>query len=149
MLNGTTFGFINGIITILSLITGLYATRVNKIGIIGAILAMIISDPLCDAYAIYIAQRENNDNVKPNIAINAFLSQVSLQGLFLLIIMAAPTIKSGLYLSYFTGFIATLGYSYYKDISMDDTIKNFIGIIILIGVTFIIDNFVYKYFKRK
>ena len=35
---GETFGFTNGIITMLALITGLYATNVNKIGIIGAIM---------------------------------------------------------------------------------------------------------------
>ena len=42
MLSGTTFGYINGIITMLSLISGMYVTHVTKIGIIGAILATII-----------------------------------------------------------------------------------------------------------
>lgn len=54
---GETFEFPNGIITILALITGLHATKVNKIGIIGAILALLITDPLCNAYALYTSQK--------------------------------------------------------------------------------------------
>ncbi len=148
MFNGSTFGFVNGIITMLSLITGMYATRVNKVGIIGAILAMLISDPLCDAYAIYIAQKENDINATSDIAIQAFLSQASLQALFLFIIIFTPNLKYGIYLSYIVGFLGTLYYSYIKSISMGDTVKNLLGIITLIAVTFGIDNLVYKYFKH-
>jgi len=148
MFNGSTFGFVNGIITMLSLITGMYATRVNKVGIIGAILAMLISDPLCDAYAIYIAQKESNNNVSSDVAIQAFLSQVSLQAVFLFIIFFVPNLKHGLYVSYFVGFLGTLYYSYVKSITMVDTVKNLLGIITLIAVTFVIDNLVYKYFKK-
>jgi len=147
MLSGTTFGFVNGVITLLSLLTGMYATHVNKIGMIGTILAMIISDPLLDAYSIYIAQQANDANVSPVTAIKAFLSQVSLQAMFLVIIIVTPTVKQGLYVSYFTGFLATLYYSYYKSLSIEETIKNVMAIIILILVTLSIDTVVYKYFK--
>ena len=148
MFNGSTFGFVNGIITMLSLITGMYATRVNKVGIIGAILAMLISDPLCDAYAIYIAQKESNNNVSSDVAIQAFLSQVSLQAVFLFIIFFVPNLKHGLYVSYFVGLMGTLYYSYSKNVSVTETIKNILGIATLIIITFIIDTFVYKYFKK-
>ena len=148
MFNGSTFGFVNGIITMLSLITGMYATRVNKVGIIGAILAMLISDPLCDAYAIYIAQKESGQDVGKDVAVSAFLSQVTLQAVFLFIIIMTPNVKTGLYLSYLVGFIGTLGYSYTKEVSVEDTIKNMFGIVLLILVTFGIDSFVYKYFKK-
>ena len=148
MFNGSTFGFVNGIITMLSLMTGMYATRVNKVGIIGAILAMIISDPLCDAYAIYIAQKENEPGATPDVAIQAFLSQVSLQALFLFIIIMVPQLKYGIYTSYAVGFLGTVYYSYIKSLTIQETTKNMLGIITLIAITYGIDNLVYKYFKK-
>ena len=72
---GETFGFTNGIITILALITGLHATKVNKIGIIGAILALLITDPLCDAYALYTSHKLIEKKSAYKIGIKAFLSQ--------------------------------------------------------------------------
>lgn len=148
MLNGTTFGLVNGIITMLSLLTGLYATKVNKIGIIGAILAMIISDPLCDAYAIYIAQKEDNKDLSPSSAINAFLSQVSLQILFLIIIIIVPNVRYGLYFCYLAGLIITICYSFIKNVTFYDTILNITMIAILIMLTFGIDKFVYHFFNK-
>ncbi len=148
MLNGTTFGFVNGIITMLSLITGMYATRVNRIGIIGAIMAMLISDPLCDSYAIYIAQRESNDSddVK-NVAISSFISQVSLQAVFLLIIMLIPNLKHAVYTCYLFGIGGTISYGVYKNSEVESIIKNLIGIAILVSITYFIDRMVYKFFK--
>ncbi len=43
---GKTFGFTNGIIAMFALLVGLYATGVNKVGTIVAILALLITDPL-------------------------------------------------------------------------------------------------------
>ena len=98
---GETFGFTNGIITILALITGLHATKVNKIGIIGAILALLITDPLCDAYALYTSQKIIDKKTAYSIGFNAFLSQFLLQLLFLMIIIYSDTVeKEGLLLLY-------------------------------------------------
>ena len=84
---GETFGFTNGIITILALITGLHATKVNKIGIIGAIIALLITDPLSDSYALYNAHKLVDKKKAFIVGKNAFLSQVILQLLFLVIII--------------------------------------------------------------
>jgi hypothetical protein len=147
MLSGITFGYINGIITMLSLISGMYVTHVTKIGIIGAILAMVISDPLLDAYAIYIAQKSNTPDVSPSVAIKAFLTQIGIQAMFLTIIVVSPTVKQGLYASYVTGLIGTCLYGYYKELSLIDTVKNIISIAALVCLTIIIDSAVYKRFK--
>jgi hypothetical protein len=72
---GENFGTTNGIITMLSLLTGLRATKVNKVGIIGAILAMIIADPLSDAYSMYYAEKTNNNPNDYIIGRDAFISQ--------------------------------------------------------------------------
>ena len=70
---GVTFGFTNGIITMLSLITGLYATNVNRVGIIGAILALLITDPLSDAYSMYNSQKLINKETALDIGKTAFV----------------------------------------------------------------------------
>ena len=147
MLSGTTFGYINGVITMLSLISGMYVTHVTKIGIVGAILAMVISDPLLDAYAIFIAQKANKPDISPSVAIKAFITQVGIQAMFLTIVVVSPTVKQGLYASYVAGFIGTCLYGYYKDLSLIDTVKNLISIAALVCLTIIIDSAVYKRFK--
>ena len=58
MFESKMFGITNGIITMLALITGLYATKVPKVGIIGAILSLLIVDPLSDGYSIYAAEKK-------------------------------------------------------------------------------------------
>ena len=61
--NGKTFGFINGNITILSLIVGMYAAGSDKKSIIGAMVALLVADPLCDAYSLYIAEKEDGEKL--------------------------------------------------------------------------------------
>ena len=53
---GETFGFTKWRYYNIGLITGLHATKVNKIGIIRAILALLITD-LYDAYSLYTSQK--------------------------------------------------------------------------------------------
>ena len=59
MAKGLVFGVTNGIITMLALITGMYASKVNKVGVIAAILAILIADPLSDAYSMYVSEKAN------------------------------------------------------------------------------------------
>jgi len=145
---GIIFGLTNGIITMLSVITGLYATKVNRVGIIGAIFALLITDPLIDAYSVYSSQKPINKKKAFNIGRNAFLSQVILQIIFLLIIIFSSTVKQGLIISYISGFIMTVLYNIYSNITIEDTIKNLLGIATLVFITFIVDKNVYKFFKQ-
>lgn len=144
---GVTFGFTNGIITMLSLITGLYATNVNRVGIIGAILALLITDPLSDAYSMYNSQKLINKETALDIGKTAFFSQVALQCIFLLIIIFSKTVKQGLTISYILGVTMTILYDRYNTASINETIKNLLAIAILVYFTYIVDKQVYKYFK--
>lgn len=145
---GETFGFTNGIITILALITGLHATKVNKIGIIGAILALLITDPLCDAYALYTSQKIIEKNSAYNIGIKAFLSQFLLQLLFLIIIFFSSTIEKGVYYCYIIGTLLIILYDRYNKLNLKESIINLTSIFILIIITYYINTYVYKYFNH-
>jgi len=144
---GKTFGFTNGIITILALITGLHATKVNKIGIIGAILALLITDPLSDAFSLYTSHKLIDKKKAFNVGLNAFLSQVFLQLLFLIIIIISPNVETALYICYIIGFILTILYDFYNNIKCKETIKKIFIIFTLVLLTYFIDIFVYKYFN--
>lgn len=143
---GETFGFTNGIITILALLTGLYATNVNKVGIIGAILALLITDPLCDAYSMYTSHKLINKNEAFNVGKKAFLTQFILQLIFLAIILLSPSIKHAIVLCYIFGIVAVICYDRYKKIPLKDSGMNLIYIFLLVIITYIIDKLVYKYF---
>jgi hypothetical protein len=145
---GITFGFTNGIITMLALITGLYVTKVNKIGIIGAILALLITDPLSDAYSMYSSQKLINEETAFTIGKKAFLSQVVLQLLFLIIIILSPNVKQGVIISYITGIILTIIYDRYKKVSIKESGKNLLIIFTLVTTIYYVNNLVYKYFKN-
>jgi hypothetical protein len=110
MKDGQMFGITNGVITMLSLMTGLKATKVDKVGIIGAILAMIIADPLSDAYSIYFAEKQNDNKDAYEVSKKAFLSQFMLQFIFLLIILSTPDINKGIQYSYIFGILITIVY---------------------------------------
>ena len=144
---GVTFGFTNGIITMLSLITGLYATNVNRVGIIGAILALLITDPLSDAYSMYNSQKLINKETAFDVGKTAFLSQVALQCIFLIIVIFSKTVKQGLMISYILGVTMTISYDRYNKATVNETIKNLFAIAILVFFTYIVDKNVYKYFK--
>lgn len=144
---GVTFGFTNGIITMLSLITGLYATNVKRVGIIGAILALLITDPLSDAYSLYNSQKLINEETAFDVGKTAFLSQVALQCIFLLVIIFSNSVKQGLIISYILGVTMTISYDRYNKASVNDSLKNLSAIAVLVFLTYIVDKNVYKYFK--
>ena len=136
MTAGETFGITNGVITMLSLITGLYSTNVNKIGIMGAIISLLIVDPLSDAYSLYASQKIINKENAYDISKKAFLSQAFLQFIFLTIIYLSATVKQGLIASYVTGIIIISGYDNYKKVSDEQSIYNLIIIFALVALTF-------------
>jgi hypothetical protein len=144
---GVTFGFTNGIITMLSLITGLYATNVKRVGIIGAILALLITDPLSDAYSLYNSQKLINEETAFDVGKTAFLSQVALQCIFLLVIIFSNSLKQGIIISYILGVTMTISYDRYNKASVNDSLKNLSAIAVLVFLTYIVDKNVYKYFK--
>tara|TARA_Y100000389_G_C17466226_1_gene525866 strand:- start:2446 stop:2892 length:447 start_codon:yes stop_codon:yes gene_type:complete len=148
MFKGASFGITNGIITILSILVGMYSVNASKLSVIGAFLAILISDPLSDAYAIYIAEKERHDKAF-DVFKHAFSSQFILQLIYLTIIILSPTVKSAVIYSFIFSIISLLGYTYYKSLSLSDLLQNMIGISILVIVTYTINQLVYKYYNKK
>ena len=143
-----TFGLSNGVITILSLISGLYAANVNKIGIIAAILSLIIVDPMADSYSLYVAKLHDGDKDAFDIGKDSFLSQLLVQIIFLLVIILTPSVKVGLLLCYLIGFIIIVSYGIKQKVKYTSIITNIIVIILLIFLTYSIDRLVYKKFHK-
>ena len=144
---GVTFGFTNGIITMLSLITGLYATNVKRVGIIGAILALLITDPLSDPISLYNSQKLINEETAFDVGKTAFLYKLQkLQCIFLLVIIFSNSVKQGLIISYILGVTMTISYDRYNKASVNDSLKNLSAITVLVFLTYIVDKNVYKYF---
>ena len=149
MFKGASFGITNGIITILSILVGMYSVNASKLSVIGAFLAILISDPLSDAYAIYIAEKDDNSEHAYTIGKDAFLSQFILQALFLIIIICCPTVSMGVVVSIITSIIILIVYSIKKQLKMKEVLYNFIGIAVLISITYASDRGVYHFFKNK
>ena len=141
MLNGKTFGFINGNITILSIIVGLYASNNNKKAMFSAILAMMIADPLCDAYALYFAEKEkpNNESNARKLGVSAFLSQFFVQLAFLFIIIKSKSTKSGALNSLYFAFCSIILYGYLQKLSFKEQVLNIFSVIALLLVTYKIE----------
>jgi len=148
MVNGEMFGVTNGVITTLSILTGLHATNVDKAGIVGTLLAMIIADPLSDAYSIYISEKQNNPSKAYMIGLKAFGSQFILQFLFLVIILLFSKIKSGIKYSYIFGFAIVIIYGIINKISLNELLFNIVAILCLVFITYVSDLLVYKYYKE-
>ena len=143
-----TFGLSNGVITIVSLITGLYAVNVDKIGIVAAILSLLIVDPLSDAYSLYVAKTYDGDEDAYLIGKTSFLSQFLVQVTFLLIIIFSPNLKIGLFISYIIGLLITIAYGVSQKIDIIGISINILCIVCLVIITYLVDRFVYKHFKK-
>lgn len=148
MKQGITFGFINGIIDMLALLTGLWATKVSKVGIIGAMVALIISNPLNDSYALYISE-ESTDSEKAKIkAKNALISQIAIHVVFLLIVILTPNTGTALIISLAFSIITIIGFNQYNNINIVSTRNTLLVIFTLVTITYIADHAVFKYFKN-
>ena len=148
MAKGLVFGVTNGIITMLALITGMYASKVNKVGVIAAILAILIATPLSDAYSMYMSEKANKPENAFNVGKQAFISQFMLQLGFFLIIILTPDLFTGLILSYVFGLIAIVSYAFTQDSPREELFMNLSGIAFIIVITYYSDLLVHKYYKK-
>lgn len=87
--NPLNFGISNGVITVLSLITGLLAVDAPRSIILVTLLSLLISDPLMDAYSISLGIKDEKESM--DAGISAFVSQFSIQLAFILIILLVPS----------------------------------------------------------
>ena len=83
ILSSEGFGISNGVSTILALLAGFHATRTPKFSVIGALLSLLLTDPINDSYSIYISMKHNNPVEAYKNFKGTFISQLGVQGIFL------------------------------------------------------------------
>ena len=147
MIQGMTFGLINGIIDMLALLTGLWATKVSKVGIIGAIVALMISNPFNDSYALYVSEEKDDEEKAREKAKIALLAQLATHFIFLLIIIFSPNTTIAILISFILSGITIFSFNLYNDINFIKTRNTLLIIALLVLVTYIADSSVYKYYK--
>ena len=147
--NSRGFGISNGDLTILALLSRFYATNTSKISIIGALLSLLLTDPIGDSYSIYISIKDSNKTEASDIFKKTWLYQSVVQGLFLLIIYLSPSMSTAYIISIIYGMGLVL-YDYNKRLqNKSEIILEISKIIGLIIITFSINMLFYKSSKHQ
>jgi hypothetical protein len=148
IINSEGFGISNGVMTIIALLAGFYATNTSKISVIGALLSLLLTDPLSDSYSIYISLKDSNPKDAYSKFKGTFLTQLGIQGIFLLIVVLSSTIYKSFIISSIIGLIFII-YDYNKRLkNKTEVIIEITKIFGLIFLTFIINTIFYKYYKK-
>ena len=66
IINSEGFGISNGVSTILALLAGFYATKTPKFTAVGALLSLLLTDPINDSFSIYVSMKHNNSEIAYN-----------------------------------------------------------------------------------
>ena len=147
IINTEGFGISNGVSTILALLAGFHATRTSKLSVIGALLSLLLTDPLNDSYSIYISMKHNNPEEAYKKFKGTFLAQIGVQIIFLIIVLLSPTIYQSFLISSLVG-TGLLIYDYNKRLkNKTEVTKELFKMIALILLTFAVNTLFYKYYK--
>lgn len=147
IINTEGFGISNGVSTILALLAGFYATRTSKLSVIGALLSLLLTDPLNDSYSIYISMKHNNPEEAYKKFKGTFLAQIGVQAVFLLVVFLSPTIYISFMISSLVG-TGLLLYDYNKRFkNKSEVTKELLKMFALILLTFTVNTLFYKYYK--
>lgn len=147
IINTEGFGISNGVLTILAILAGFNATRTSKLSVIGALLSLLLTDPLNDSYSIYISMKHNNPEEAYKKFKGTFLAQIGVQIIFLIIVLLSPTIYQSFLISSLVG-IGLLIYDYNKRLkNKTEVTKELFKMIALILLTFAVNTLFYKYYK--
>jgi hypothetical protein len=143
------FGISNGVSTILALIAGFHATRTTKLSVIGALLSLLLTDPINDSYSIYISMKHNDPVEAYKKFKGTFIAQIGVQAIFLLIVFLSSTVLQSFFISCIVG-IGLLLYDYNKRFKNKKQVATELSKIFgLILLTFIINTLFYKYYNTK
>ena len=149
ILSSEGFGISNGVSTILALLAGFHATRTPKFSVIGALLSLLLTDPINDSYSIYISMKHNNPVEAYKNFKGTFMTQIGVQGIFLVIVILTRTIFEAFLVSSIVG-ILLLSYDYNKRLkNKEEMIMEFTKIVALIILTFTVNTLFYKYYNKK
>jgi hypothetical protein len=144
ILNSTGFSISNGVSTILALQAGFISLNTPKVYIIGALLSLLITDPLSDSYSIYIAMKDTDEKEARNKFLYTWLYQALVQLIFLLVIIVSPSMKISFIISSIIGSGLIL-YDYGKRFKEPLVIlREYLMIIGLIIFTFMVEKIIVK-----
>ena len=149
IINTEGFGISNGVSTILALLAGFHATRTSKLSVIGALLSLLLTDPLNDSYSIYISMKHNNPEEAYKKFKGTFLAQIGVQIIFLIVVFLSRTIYQSFLISSLIG-IGLLIYDYNKRFkNKNEILVELTKIFGLILLTFVINTLFYKFYNKK
>lgn len=167
---GETFGVTNGVITISALVVGMQSAGADKRAIVSAMVALLVSDPISDAYALYNAQvateemhararrstsgagklnfRESKSSAvheepvpsASDVARQAFVYQVLLQVLLLGVFSTAASSADGVARCLVVGMVVVVLYERAHNVRWDNTVHNLVAIVALVGVTHLVES---------
>lgn len=147
IINTEGFGISNGVSTILALLAGFHATRTSKLSVIGALLSLLLTDPLNDSYSIYISMKHNNPEEAYKKFKGTFLAQIGVQIIFLIVVLLSSSIYQSFLISSLVG-TGLLLYDYNKRFkNKTEVTKELFKMIALILLTFTVNTLFYKYYK--
>ena len=147
IINTEGFGISNGVSTILALLAGFHATRTSKLSVIGALLSLLLTDPLNDSYSIYISMKHNNPEEAYKKFKGTFLAQIGVQIIFLIVVLLSSSIYQSFLISSLVG-TSLLLYDYNKRFkNKTEVTKELFKMIALILLTFAVNTLFYKYYK--
>jgi len=149
IINSEGFGISNGVATILALLAGFHATKTTKLSAIGALLSLLLTDPINDSYSIYISMKHNDPDEAYKKFKGTFLSQVSVQAIFLVVLYLSKSVYQAFLISSVLG-ISLLIYDYNKRLKKKEEVfvelSKILGLILL---TFIINTLFYRFYSKK
>ena len=115
----------------------------------GALLSLLLTDPINDSFSIYVSMKHNNPDIAYNTFIGTFVSQVGIQLLFLIILFYSSNVYNAFIISSVIGMLLLL-YDYNKRFKNKKAImKELSKILTLIFITFVINTLFYKYYHNK
>ena len=134
--SGESFAIINSIITIQSLITGLIAVNSEKKILIASLIALLISDPLINAYSIYMT-----NPTLINESVKVYVIQFVVVLLYLLFIWLGNTNMSRLIYTLLVSFVLYISINIYNNNTLQDISINSIFTSSIIGVVYLVNKY--------
>ena len=149
IINSEGFGISNGVATILALLAGFHATQTNKLSVVGALLSLLLTDPINDSYSIYISMKHNDPEEAYKKFKGTFIAQIGVQAIFLLVVFLSKSVFQAFLISSVIG-IGLLIYDYNKRFKKKEEVaielSKIFGLILL---TFLINTLFYKFYNKK
>ena len=143
-MNARGFGISNGVITILALLSGFVATCTPKVGVVGALLSLFITDPLGDSYSIYVSMRDRDEDEARQTFFDTWKYQLMVQALFLVVVLFSSSVRTALCISCFLG-TALIMYDLTQRLpNALQVLREYAAMVAIVVFTFAVDSGAYR-----